>query len=165
MNSVYTDVFSRFHHGWALLTAGNASHYNTMTISWGSVGCLWNRPVVTVYVRPSRYTDHFLQTGDFFTVSFYDESHRKALGLLGTLSGRDTDKIATAGFTPVKAGESVTFEQAETTLVCKKLFCQDMKAEQIPEEIREKFYLEGEAPHRIYIGEILTEIHRDKELK
>ena len=160
MNSVHTDVFSRFHHGWALLTAGDASHYNKMTISWGSVGCLWNRPVVTVYVRPSRYTDQFMQNGEFFTVSFYGESHRKALRLLGTESGRDLDKVAAAGFTSVQAGESVTFEQADTTLVCRKLFCQDMKAEQIPAEISEKFYQEGEAPHRIYIGEILTEITR-----
>ena len=160
MNSAYTDVFSRFHHGWALLTAGNLAYYNTMTISWGSVGCLWNRPVVTVYVRPSRYTDQFMQSSDFFTVSFYDESQRKALRHLGTVSGRDSDKVAAAGFTPVQAGESVTFEQADTTLICKKLFCQDMKADQIPNDIGSKFYVEGEAPHRIYIGEILTEIHR-----
>ncbi|MBR0175797.1 MAG: hypothetical protein IJQ22_09905, partial [Bacteroidales bacterium] len=45
-----------FDRKWALVTAGVPGDVNTMTISWGSLGELWNRPVVTVYVTSSRYT-------------------------------------------------------------------------------------------------------------
>ena len=44
---------------WALLTAGMKDKFNTMTISWGGFGTLWNKPVVTVYVKPIRYTYQF----------------------------------------------------------------------------------------------------------
>ena len=45
---------------WMLVTAGNEKDgCNTMTASWGGIGCLWghNDPVATIYLRPSRYTN------------------------------------------------------------------------------------------------------------
>ena len=65
-----TDVFSKFDKQWALLTAGKEDDFNTMTISWGNMGTLWERPVMTVYVRTSRYTHDFMDREDYFTVSF-----------------------------------------------------------------------------------------------
>lgn len=155
MNTVNLDVFRAFHQDWALLTAGRNDRFNAMTVSWGGIGCLWNKPVATVYVRPSRHTYEFMEQSAYFTVSFYPNEYRKELGTLGTLSGRDCDKIARVGFCPIPFGECVTFQEAETTLLCRKLYCQDMNADQIPAEIRERFYPEGETVHRIYIGEIL----------
>lgn len=32
------DIFKQFDKKWALLTAGNESSFNTMTISWGGLG-------------------------------------------------------------------------------------------------------------------------------
>ena len=29
---------------WMLCTAGTEGNYNTMTCSWGHLGCLWNLP-------------------------------------------------------------------------------------------------------------------------
>ena len=40
---------------WAVLTAGEKEKFNAMTISWGGLGTIWNKPVVTVYVKPIRY--------------------------------------------------------------------------------------------------------------
>mgnify|MGYP003315977566 CR=1 FL=1 len=156
MNTLAMNAYDAFHRSWALVTAGEMGHFNTMTVSWGSVGCLWNKPVVTVYVRPSRYTFEFLEEYDCFTVSFYPEENKKMLGILGSVSGRDCDKVALAGFDPVPFGGSVTFAQARTTLLCRKLYAQDMDPEQIPGEVREKFYSEGETLHRIYIGQIIA---------
>ena len=48
---------------WMLVTAGNEKDgCNTMTASWGGIGCLWghNDPVATIYLRPSRYTKEFV---------------------------------------------------------------------------------------------------------
>ena len=41
---------------WALLTAGGETGFNPMTVSWGNMGVMWNKNIVTVYVRPQRYT-------------------------------------------------------------------------------------------------------------
>ena len=42
-----TDIFEQFDKKWALLTAGAENSFNTMTISWGGMGTLWNKPVVS----------------------------------------------------------------------------------------------------------------------
>lgn len=133
------DVFTKFDKQWALVTAGTPEHYNTMTISWGGLGTLWERPVATVYVKKNRYTFAFMEESDYFTVSFYPEEQRRALSLLGSTSGRDGDKVAAAGLTPELLPRGITFRQAETTLVCRKIYCQDLDLEQIPQEVRDAF--------------------------
>lgn len=37
------DIFTKFNNQWALLTAGDETNFNTMTISWGGMGTLWNK--------------------------------------------------------------------------------------------------------------------------
>lgn len=143
-----------FNTDWALVTAGNMESYNTMTIAWGGFGTLWSKPVATVYVKPCRYTHSFIDSNDYFTVSFFDSEHRKALGVLGSESGRDGDKVAKVGFTPVPAGESVTFEQAKVTVLCKKIYRQDLDTAFMPREAVDRYYLEEE-PHTMFIGEVI----------
>ena len=149
-----TDILKVFDKQWALLTAGKQDSFNTMTISWGGLGTLWNKPVATVYVRTSRYTHDFMDSNDYFTVSFYPEEFKKQLGVLGSKSGRDMDKMNGSGLTPVAAGDSVSFSAAEVTLVCKKLFRQELKVENMPAEVAKAMY-DGQAPHDMYIGEIV----------
>lgn len=149
-----TDILSVFDKKWALLTAGDEDKFNPMTISWGGLGTIWGKPVATVYVRTSRYTHDFMDANEFFTVSFYPEEYRQILGVLGSKSGRDMDKINDSGLTPVKSGESVSFAEAEVTLVCRKLFKQELKVENMPDDVARTMY-EGQAPHDMYIGEIV----------
>ena len=150
-----TEIFSQFNDKWALLTAGTEKSFNTMTVSWGGLGTIWSKPVATVYVRISRYTHEFMDSSDYFTVSFYSKEYKKILGVLGSKSGRDMDKMHESGLTPVKAGDSVTFKEAEKTLVCKKLFKQRVELENIPEEIVKQNYPNGD-PHDMYIGEVVA---------
>lgn len=155
MHSLKLDIFKAFHSDWALLTAGTPDCYNTMTISWGGLGTLWGKSVATVYVRPSRYTYDFMEKNDFFTVSFYPDSYKEDLKLLGTKSGRDGDKVSETSLSPVPAGESTTFDQAKITLLCRKLYGQDLDPNAIPQDILEKQY--GNAtPHKMYIGEVIA---------
>ena len=143
-----------FQKGWALVTAGNMDNYNTMTIGWGGLGTLWRKPVCTVYVKPCRYTHSFMEANDYFTVSFFDDEYRGALSVLGTKSGRDGDKVSEVGFTPVTAGESITFKEAKITLLCKKIYRQDLTLDAMPSDAIEKYYTE-EAPHTMFIGEVV----------
>ena len=147
-------VFEAFADDWALVTAGTESGYNTMTIGWGGLGTLWGRPVATVYVKPVRYTHEFLEANDRFTVSFYDGQYKKALGILGSKSGRDGDKVAEAGLTPEYLDGAVTFREAKLTLLCQKIYRQDMDLAAMPEDVRAAYYA-SEAPHTMYVGEVL----------
>ena len=79
--SDYEINLSKFDKEWALLTAGDSSKFNTMTISWGGFGTLWHKPVITVYVRKNRYTHEFMENNEYFTVSFYDSEYKKDLGI------------------------------------------------------------------------------------
>lgn len=153
------EVFSQFDRKWALVCAGTLEHHNAMTISWGGLGTLWSRPVATVYVKPVRHTYGFMEESDWFTVSFYGEEYRRALEVMGTTSGRDTDKDGAAGLTPVAAGEGVTYAQAEVTLLCRKIYRQDLDTAHMPPEVVDTYY-RTEAAHRMYVGEVVDVIRK-----
>lgn len=139
---------------WALLTAGTIDEFNTMTVSWGGVGELWNKDVGFVFVRPQRYTYEFIEKNDYFSLSFFGGEFKKELGICGSKSGRDIDKMEATGFTPVDLGNAVDFEQAKITVVMKKLAYQDMKPEGFLDESIMKNYAANDF-HRIYVGEIV----------
>lgn len=149
-----TDIFSKFDKQWALLTAGKEGDFNTMTVSWGGMGTLWEKPVMTVYVRTSRYTHEFMDREDYFTVSFFPDGCRDKLAVLGSKSGRDTDKINNSGLTAVKCKNGVTFKEAEVTFVCKKLFRQRLDPANMPKDVADTFYSK-DAEHDMYIGEVV----------
>ena len=48
---------------------------NTMTAAWGQIGLLWNKPIFTIYVRPSRYTKKLLDQSEYFVISFLPSGH------------------------------------------------------------------------------------------
>ena len=154
MRKFVEKALSVFSKEWALVTAGTMDSYNTMTIAWGGIGTLWSKPMATVYVKPCRHTHSFMESNEYFTVSFYDEEYKKALGVLGTKSGRDGDKVAEVGFEAVPCGDSVTFKQAKLTLLCKKAYKHDIDVNAVPEYAVKGYYLDEE-PHTVYIGEIV----------
>jgi flavin reductase (DIM6/NTAB) family NADH-FMN oxidoreductase RutF len=154
-----TDIFSVFDKKWALLTAGNKDSFNTMTVSWGGMGTIWGKPVATVYVRTSRYTHEFMDREGYFTVSFFPEEYRKVLSVLGSKSGRDMDKMNGSGLTAKALQKSVTFDEAEITLVCRKMFMQRLEPSNITDPDAAKFYA-GDAPHDMYIGEVVDIISK-----
>lgn len=147
--------FEKIGKQWMLLTAGNAENFNTMTASWGQLGVLWNKNVLTCYIRPNRYTYEFVENDEYFTASFLGEEFRKALSYCGSHSGRDCDKCKETGLIPAEIENGMTFEQSEMVFVCRKLYSYDMHKENFitDDGFDEKFY--GKDPyHRAYISEI-----------
>ena len=147
-------IFDLFSKRWALLTAGKPGDFNTMTIGWGGLGTLWSKPVVTVYSRKSRYTHEFLDREEYFTLSFFGEDKREILGVLGNKSGRDIDKINNSGLTPKAIGDSVTFEEAELTILCKKLYMKELDLQAMPDDVKKTYY-DKDSLHDMYIGEVI----------
>ena len=141
----------------ALLTAGDKTRCNTMTIGWAQSGVVWGKPVCTVYVRPERYTYQFMEAQDYFTLSFLPESEKKTIALCGSRSGRDVDKIAACGLTvEYGVGDAPYFAQAELVLVCRKLYVQDLDLGPVTDEAVLSFYKPGQGGiHRAYTGEIV----------
>ncbi|MDY6787019.1 MAG: flavin reductase family protein [candidate division WOR-3 bacterium] len=148
------NLFSLIADRWALLTAGEKGDFNTMTVSWGSFGELWNEKIAIAYVRPQRYTFGFTNRYKYYTLSFFPEEQREALKFCGSHSGRDTDKMKETGLTPLFDENSIYYEEANLVLKCRKLYQDDIKPENFLEEWINKKYPE-KGYHRFYIGEII----------
>lgn len=149
--------FTKIGKEWMLLTGGTMDSFNTMTASWGQLGVLWNRNVLTCYIRPNRHTYGFVESGETFTASFYGEEYRKALSFCGSHSGRDCDKAKETGLTPAEFDGAVAFEEADMVLVCRKLYSYDLQESGFLTEdgIPAQFF--GSDPyHRAYISEIVA---------
>ncbi|MBN1824764.1 MAG: flavin reductase family protein [Candidatus Eisenbacteria bacterium] len=144
---------------WLILAAGDlaAGEYNAMTVAWGSLGCMWNFPFAQVVVRPTRHTYGFMERFPGFTLSVLPEPLREAARILGTRSGRDGDKIAAAGLTPVPSERvaAPAFAEAELVLECRTLYSQDMDPARFLDPSIEERYPEKDY-HRVYFGEIVA---------
>ena len=67
--------FDEISNHWLLISAKKDGVVNTMTASWGQLGHLWGKNVMTVYIRPQRYTKEFVDAGDYFTVTPVSYTH------------------------------------------------------------------------------------------
>ena len=88
--------FQRIGQDWMLISAEREGKVNTMTASWGMMGVFWGKNVVTVGIRPQRFTKEFVDAGEFFTLTFFDGERKEEMGYLGKVSGRDEDKFEKA---------------------------------------------------------------------
>ena len=151
------NVFKLFHEEWFEVAAGKPDDMNLMTIAWGTMGMLWNKPVVTVYVSTSRYTYEFMEKNDYFTITHFPASMRDKLQYLGTASGRDEDKVAGAGLTAefTDLGNPI-FAEADLAIECKKLYAEQFKAGLMPLEQRQWYDERGLGIHVAYVGEIVN---------
>lgn len=149
--------FEKIGKDWMLITSGSTDNFNTMTASWGQLGVLWNKNVLTCYIRPNRYTYEFMEKNDIFTASFLRKDNRQALTFCGSHSGRDVDKVKETALTPVELEGGVTFGEADLVFVCRKLYSYDLQESSFltDDGIPEQFF--GTDPyHRAYIAEIIA---------
>ena len=160
MDLLEMNPFTKFGKEWALVTAGSKTKCNTMTISWGGVGVLWNKNVVYIFVRESRYTKDFLDNGDFFSLSFLDDTYRDALNYCGSHSGRNEDKFEKAGFTPAFRHSIPYPDEANLVLLCRKMAAVPMPEESFTDKsIMINFYKDNDM-HMMYVGEIIEAMAR-----
>ncbi len=144
---------------WMLITAGPLGSFNTMTASWGGLGHIWGKNVCWCVIRPGRYTFQFMERNEVFTLSFFREEHRGALDLLGSRSGRDGDKVAASGLTPVEGpvAGTTTFAEARLVLACRKIYWHDIDPSHfLLPEIHDNY--PNKDYHRMYMGEILESL-------
>ena len=145
-----------------LLVTKDGEKVNAMTISWGALGIDWRHPTFTTYVRESRFTKGILdKTGVFNIAIGAGEQAKKILGVCGSKSGRDMDKVKECGLTLVD-GEVTgvpAIEEFPLTLECKVVFKELKDPMAMTAANREQFYPETDGKrdnHIIYEGEIVA---------
>ncbi len=138
---------------WGLVVAGDENGYDAMTIGWGTMGRIWNKDIVTIYVRPHRYTREFIDKSENFSLCFFEEKYRETLAYFGTKSGREEDKAKACGFTPVFENGCPHFEEARLVIECRKLSVHEMDPSGFIDESLHQFYPDNDY-HRVYVGEI-----------
>jgi flavin reductase (DIM6/NTAB) family NADH-FMN oxidoreductase RutF len=137
-----------------LLVAGDPP--NPMTIGWGTIGHIWNKPMITVMVRPVRHTFSLMESVKDFSVCVLPDQYRKQLSICGTKSGRDMNKMEHCHLTVEKCIKADASFIAESTihLECRIVHKHFLDPVTLDAAIIKRHYPMNDY-HMIYYGEIL----------
>lgn len=149
------DPFDRIGNGWMLISAEHCGKVNTMTASWGLLGPLWGKQVVSFYVRPQRFTFSLLEGCSRMSLSFLGEKYRSALRICGSISGREVDKFEAASISCAHYGAVPYIAESEYVMICKKLYSDTLRSECFTfGEPQAHYRGDGCDLHKFYICEI-----------
>ena len=123
-----------------------------MDASWGYFGEMWGKDTAITVIRPQRYTKEFLDSSEYFTLSFYGDN-KEIHKVCGSKSGREVNKTKETGLVPVFADNTVYFEQARIVVICKKIYCQQLQPEFFIDKSNDEKWYDNDY-HFAYIGEI-----------
>lgn len=146
------NIIEKIANEWMLISAGDEKGYNMMTASWGFMGEMWGEDTAVAMVRPQRYTMEFIEKSGFYTLSFYGDN-KDIHKVCGSKSGRDVDKTALTGLTPVFSDNTVYFEEANLVIICKKQYADSLKQENFTDTEPIKWY-ENKDFHNMIFGKI-----------
>ncbi|CAK7055138.1 flavin reductase family protein [Fusobacterium varium] len=155
VGEINENTFEMIGKKWMLVTAEKKSgEVNTMTASWGGLGVLWRKNVAFIFIRPQRFTKGFVDEAEKFSLTFFDESYRKQLSYLGTASGKDENKIEKAKLTVEHENGAPIFKEAETVIICRKLYAQPLEEQFFIDKDSDKECYPDKDYHVMYVGEI-----------
>ena len=153
-----------------LVNTKNGDKTNSMTIAWGQVGIEWGKMFFTTYIRHGRFTHQQIEATKEFTVSIPLERTpevAKAIGYIGSRSGREIDKLSDMNLTLSEGKEvkSPAIKELPLTLECKVIYSQEQNIDNIPQEIKDSCYpqnvpsdnpMANKDYHTVYYGEIVN---------
>lgn len=128
---------------------------NLITLAWAGTICS-DPPMISISVRPERHSHHIIKETGEFVINLVDAAHCKEMDFCGVKSGRDVDKFAHCGFTPVKAEGldlAPAVQECPAYLSCKvrqvmPLGSHDLFiAEVVGVEVREELFSEDGSMH------------------
>lgn len=173
--SIADNPFTVIGRDWLLVTAcamstdddGTVStgRPNTMTASWGGLGILWNKPVATIYLRPSRYTKEIIDSTSTFSLSVLPQKYKSALDYCGSHSGRNEDKFRAAKLDVEYMNGTPWIKQARLVLFCQKLYAQEFDPYCFAEEQLCKQNYRKNDFHTMYIAEITKVLAETRNIK
>lgn len=107
-----------------LVSCGSPEKPNLITVGWCGTICT-QPPMVSISVRPERYSHHLIQESGEFVINLPTESLTRAVDWCGVKSGRDVDKFAAMHLSALPASQvgTVLLEQSPVNLECKVTQC------------------------------------------
>lgn len=81
-----------------------ANKPNIITVAWAGTVCT-NPPMLSISVRPERYSYHMIEKSGEFVVNLTTEALVRATDYCGVRSGRDVDKFKEMHLTPLASRE------------------------------------------------------------
>ena len=130
---------------------------NVMTIGWAAIGYMWEKPIMTVMIRKSRFTHDIIEKASSFTVNIPGDDLGKTLNFCGTESGRDVDKFKECKLSVVSAQKvdtpiiDLSGFHYECKIVCKS----EINPDFLCKEYRADLYADNNY-HTFYFGEIVV---------
>lgn len=152
----YEDAFNLFDKE-PIAFANDGTRSNGLTIGWGGIGILWNKPVCTIYIHETRFSRVVFDKADYFSVCLLPEEYKEAIKYYGTVSGRDEDKIANGG---LKINDELApyAEESRLVIICKKIGQSKFDPNCVDEGVKGWYARSG--VHTIYQGEIVRVLGR-----
>ena len=164
----YSSEIIKAVNGGVLLTTKADDKVNSMTISWGTLGIEWGKLIFTVFVRENRFTKQQLEKNPEFTINIpIGEFNKKILGVCGTKSGHETDKIKGLDLS-LESPNVISvpgIKELPLTLECRVIYKQKQDEKEVTEENKNKFYPQdvdssfhgsNRDYHTAYYGEIVS---------
>lgn len=140
-----------------ILCCGDTAQSNAMTIGWGGIGNYLghDRPAVTVYVAPARYTYEFMEKYPRFTVMQFDNP--EVWKYMGSNSGRDGDKAAALNLHVAYTEHGTPYyEEASMVLECETMTAWHQSEQDFRNNTPKEWYGKSNSGiHTIYIGEVI----------
>lgn len=87
---------------WVVGTYDKEGKPNIMTIAWGGI-CCSKPPCVAISLRKATYSYGCIMERKAFTINVPSDAYVKVADYVGMVSGKDTDKFAVTGLTPIKS--------------------------------------------------------------
>ena len=141
---------------WMLITAEKDGKVNSMTAAWGGLGYMWNKSAAFAVIRKSRYTKELIDSSEWFSLTFFDkEKYGKMLSYMGSVSGRDADKVKECGLTVAHYEGIPYYEEASKVLLCRKMCCQPIVPESYTDDSIDGQWYADKDYHDLYIGEVV----------
>ena len=154
--SIAEDAMSKIKKG-AFLTVKAAEALNTMTIGWATLGFIWQKPIMMVAVRPTRYTFGIIEKAQDFTVTIPSCDMGKAIAFCGSKSGRDVDKFKMCNLETADGRKvlSPTIKVPGIHYECKIVLKSAMNPAHLDKEYDKALYPQKDY-HTLYFGEIIA---------
>ncbi len=87
---------------WVVGSYDGEGRPNAMSAAWGGI-CCSRPPCLAVSLRSATYTHGNIVGRKAFTISVPSEAHVREADYIGMVSGRNADKFAATGLTPVRS--------------------------------------------------------------
>ncbi len=151
----HVNPFTMLNKDWGVLTAGDEEKANSMTVSWGGFGVLWNKNVCSVYVRDSRYTKQLIDAHGTFSLTFFQKDFNKSILMyLGSVSGARENKMKMSHLHINYESHIPFIDEGNLVILCKRLSAVTLTPDTFFDGgIEAEHYKDGDY-HTMYIGEI-----------